>query len=99
MEIDALEQLISEDVKVQGQIVHDGFQNLFSWSSESSLELLLESSSELLSESSPEQMRSTTTLLLGLSLEESALTSLRVDRFFALRKKPTSPWRGVAGVR
>jgi hypothetical protein len=26
MEIDALEQLISEDVKVQGQIVHDGFR-------------------------------------------------------------------------
>jgi hypothetical protein len=26
MEIDALEQLISEDVKVQGQIVHDGFK-------------------------------------------------------------------------
>jgi hypothetical protein len=27
MEIDALEQLISEDVKVQGQIVRDGFRN------------------------------------------------------------------------
>jgi hypothetical protein len=27
MEIDALEQLISEDVKVQGQIVCDGFRN------------------------------------------------------------------------
>jgi hypothetical protein len=26
MEIDALEQLISEDVKEQGQIVHDGFR-------------------------------------------------------------------------
>jgi hypothetical protein len=26
MEIDALEQLISEDVKVQGKIVHDGFR-------------------------------------------------------------------------
>jgi hypothetical protein len=26
MEIDALEQLISEDVMVQGQIVHDGFR-------------------------------------------------------------------------
>jgi hypothetical protein len=26
MEIDALEQLISEDVKVQGQIVRDGFK-------------------------------------------------------------------------
>jgi hypothetical protein len=26
MEIDALEQLISEDVKVQGQIVRDGFR-------------------------------------------------------------------------
>jgi hypothetical protein len=26
MEIDALEQLISEDVKVQGQIVGDGFK-------------------------------------------------------------------------
>jgi hypothetical protein len=42
----------------------------------------LESSPELLSESSPEEMRSTTTLLSWSLLEESALTSMHVDRFF-----------------
>jgi hypothetical protein len=51
---------------------------------------------KLLPESSLEEMRSTsTTLLHGSSLEESALTSMRVDRFF-LRvqgKNPASPWR------
>jgi hypothetical protein len=60
---------------------------LASWSSESS--------PELLSESSPEEMRSTsTTLLLGSSLEESALTSMHVDRFFLWveEKNPASPW-------
>jgi hypothetical protein len=58
-------------------------------------ELLSESSSELLPESLPEEMRSTsTTLLPGSSLEESTLTSMRVDRFFLrVRKKPASPWR------
>jgi hypothetical protein len=69
---------------------------LASWSSESSPELLPESSSELLPESLPEEMRSTsTTLLPGSSLEESALTSMRVDRFFLRveEKNPTSPWR------
>jgi hypothetical protein len=61
---------------------------LASWSSESS--------PELLPESSPEEMRSTsTTLLPGSSLEESALTSMRVDRFFLRveEKNPASPWR------
>jgi hypothetical protein len=65
---------------------------LASWSSES----LSESSPELLLESSPEEMRSTsTTLLLGSSLKDSALTSMRVDRFFLRveEKNPTSPWR------
>jgi hypothetical protein len=41
-------------------------------------------------------MRSTsTTLLPGSSLEESALTSMRVDRFFlhVEEKNPTSRWR------
>jgi hypothetical protein len=41
-------------------------------------------------------MRSTsTTLLPGSSLEECALTSMRVDRFFlhAEKKNPASPWR------
>jgi hypothetical protein len=96
MEIDALEQLISEDVKVQGQISCVMVSELASWSSESSLELLPESSLELFPESSPEEMRSTsTTLLPGSSLEESALTSIRVDRFFlhVEEKPPTSPWR------
>jgi hypothetical protein len=44
MEIDALEQLISEDVKVQGQISCVIVSELASWSSES----LPESSPELL---------------------------------------------------
>jgi hypothetical protein len=92
MEIDALEQLNSEDVKVQGQISCVMVSELASWSSESSPELL----SELLPESSPEEMRSTsTTLLPGSSLEESALTSMRVHRFFlrAEEKNPASPRR------
>jgi hypothetical protein len=72
MEIDALEQLISEDVKVQGQILCVMVSELASWSSESSPELLPESLPELLPESSPEEMRSTsTTLLPGSSLEET----------------------------
>jgi hypothetical protein len=76
---------------------------LASWSSESSSELLPESSPELLPESSPELLpqsspeknRSTTTLLLGSSPEESALTTMRVDRFFlhVEEKNPASPWR------
>jgi hypothetical protein len=90
MEIDALEQLISEYVKVQRQISCVVVSELPSWS--------LESSSELLPKSSPEEMRSTsTTLLPGSSLEESVLTSMRVDRFF-LRvevKKLASPWRAL----
>jgi hypothetical protein len=96
MEIDALEQLISEDMKVQGQISCVMVSELASWSSESSLELLSKSSLELLPESSEEVMRSTsTTLLSGSSLEESALTSMRVDRFFLRveEKNPASPWR------
>jgi hypothetical protein len=94
MELDALEQLINEDVKVQGQISCVMVSELASWSSESS--------PELLSESSPEEMRSTsTTLLLGSSLEESALTSMHVDRFFLWveEKKPCLSMVGVAGVR
>jgi hypothetical protein len=65
---------------------------LASWSSELSPELLPESSLKLL----PEEMRSTsTTLLPGSSLEESALTSMHVDRFFLRVQEinPTSPWR------
>jgi hypothetical protein len=96
MKIDALEQLISEDVKVQGQISYMMVSELASWSSESSSELLLESSPELFPESSPEEMRSTsTTLLPGSSLEESTLTSMRVDRFFLRveEKNLASPWR------
>jgi hypothetical protein len=70
MEIDALEQLISEDVKVQGQISCVMVSELASWSSELSQELLPELSPELLPESLPEEMRSTsTTLLPGPSLE------------------------------
>jgi hypothetical protein len=91
MEIDALEQLISEDVKVQGQISCVMVSQLASRPLESSQELLPESSPELLTESSPEEMRSTsTTLLPGSSLEESTLTSMRVDRFF-LRVEEKNP--------
>jgi hypothetical protein len=94
MEIDALEQLISEDVKVQGQSCML-VSKLSSWSIESSPELLLESSPELLSESSPEEMRSTsTTLLPGSSLEESSLTSMCVDRFFLRVEEKTLPLHG-----
>jgi hypothetical protein len=57
MEIDALEQLISEDVKVQGQISCVMVSELALWSSESSTELLPESSPELLPESLPEDTR------------------------------------------
>jgi hypothetical protein len=68
MEIDALEQLISEDVKVQGQISCVMVSEPASWSSELSPELLPKSSPELL----PEEMRSTsTTLLPGFSLEDT----------------------------
>jgi hypothetical protein len=87
MEIDALEQLISEDVKVHGQISCMMVSKLASWSSESSLELLLESSLE--------EMRSTsTTLLPGSSLEESALTSMHVNRFFLRGEEKTLPLHG-----
>jgi hypothetical protein len=101
MEIDALEHLIIEDVKVQGQISCVMVSELASWSLESSLELLLESSPELLPESSPEEMRSTsTTLLPGSSLEESSLTSMRVDRFFLrVEEKTYLSMVGIAGVR
>jgi predicted LPLAT superfamily acyltransferase len=101
MEVDALEQLISEDVKVQGQISCVMVSELASRSSESLPELLPESSPELLPESSLEEMRSTsTTLLPRLSLEESALTSMRVDRFFLrVEEKPFLSMAGVAGVR
>jgi hypothetical protein len=95
MEIDALEQLVSEDVKVQGQISCVMVSELASWSSESSPELLPESSPELLPESSPEEMTSTSaTLLPGLSLEESTLTSMHVDCFFLRVEEtnPASPW-------
>jgi hypothetical protein len=82
-------------VKVQGQISCVIISELASWSSESSLELLAESSSELLRESSLEEMRSTsTTLLPGSSLEESALTSMRVDRFFLCVEEKTLPLHG-----
>jgi hypothetical protein len=68
MEIDELEQLISENVKVQGQISCVMVSELASWSSESSPELLPESSPESLLE----EMRSTsTTLLPGSSLEDT----------------------------
>jgi hypothetical protein len=87
MEIDALEQWISEDVKVQGQISCVMVSELASWSSESSPELLLESS--------PEEMRSiSTTLLHGSSLEEFALTSMRVDCFFLRVEEKTVPLHG-----
>jgi hypothetical protein len=87
MEIDALEQLISEDVKVQGQILCVMVSKLASWSSESS--------PELLPESSPEEMRSTsTTLLPGSSLEESALTSMHMYRFFLRVEEKNMPLHG-----
>jgi hypothetical protein len=72
MEIVVLEQLVSEDVKVQEQISCVMVSELASWSSESSPELLPESSPELLPELLPEEMRSSsTTFLLGLSLEDT----------------------------
>jgi hypothetical protein len=72
MEIDALKQLISEDVNVQGQILCVMVSELASWSLESSPELLPESSLELLPELLPEEMRSTsTTLRLGSSLKDT----------------------------
>jgi hypothetical protein len=87
MEIDALEQLISEDVKVQGKNSCVMVSELASWSSESS--------PELLPESLPEEMMSTnTTLLPGSSLEESALTSMRADRFFLSVEGKTLPLHG-----
>jgi hypothetical protein len=88
MEIDALGQLISEDVKVQGQISCVTVSELASWSSELS--------PELLPESLPKEMRSTSTTLLPRSLlEESTFTSMRVDCFFLRveEKSPASPWR------
>jgi hypothetical protein len=86
MEIDALEQLISEDVKVQGQIVHDGFRTC----------LMV--------------LRIITRVVAGVvaggdevyqhhssarsSLEDSALTSMRVDRFFLRVEEKTLPLHG-----
>jgi hypothetical protein len=64
MEIDALEQLINEYVKVQGQISCVMVSELASRSSESSSELLPKLLPELLPESSLEEMRSTSTTLL-----------------------------------
>jgi hypothetical protein len=50
---------------------------------------------ELLPQSSPEEMRSTsTTLLPGSSLEESALTSMLEDRFFLRVEEKTLPLHG-----
>jgi hypothetical protein len=100
MEINALKQLISEDVKFQGQISCVMVSELAPWTSESSPELLPESSPEWLPESSPEEMRCTsTTLLPGSSLEESALTSMRVDRFFLhVEEKTCLSMTGIAGV-
>jgi hypothetical protein len=75
---------------------------LASRSSESSPELLSESLPELLTESSSEEMRSTNiTLLPGSLLEESALTSMRVDRFFLRveEKIPCLSMASIAGVR
>jgi hypothetical protein len=96
MKIDALEQLISEDVKVQGQISCVMVSELASWSSELSPDLLPESSPELLPESSPEEMMSTsTTFLPGSSLEDSTLTSMCVDRFFLRVEEKTLPLHGV----
>jgi hypothetical protein len=83
MQIDALEQLISEDVKVQGQIVHDGFRTC----------LMV---FRIVARFVTGWVRSTsTTLLLGSSLEESGLTSMRVDRLFLRveEKYSASPWR------
>jgi hypothetical protein len=95
MEIDALEQLNGEDMKVQGQISCVMVSELASWCSESSPDLLPESSSELLLESSSEEMRSTnTTLLPGLLLEEFVPNSMRVDRFFLCVEETTLPHHG-----
>jgi hypothetical protein len=95
MEIAALEQSINEDVKVQGPISCVMVSELASWSSKWSPELLPESSPELLPESSPEEMRSTsTTLLRGTPLDESALTSMGVDRFFLRVEEKTLPLHG-----
>jgi hypothetical protein len=50
----------------------------------------------LLPESSPEEMMSTsTTFLPGSSLEDSTLTSMRVDRFFLRVEEKTLPLHGV----
>jgi hypothetical protein len=73
---------------------------LASWSSESSPELLLESSPELLPKSSKEMRSTITTLFPGSSLEESVLTSMRVDHFFLrVEEKTCLSMAGVAGVR
>jgi hypothetical protein len=95
MKIDALEQSIRKDVKVQGQISCVMVSELASWSSESSSELLPESSPELLPELLLEEMRCTsTTLLPGSSLEESALNLMRVDRSSLALTKITLPLHG-----
>jgi hypothetical protein len=87
MEIDALEQLISEDVKVQGQISCVMVSELASWFSESS--------SELLPESLLEEMRSTSTTLLPGHRWRSprSLQCAWTASSFALRKK-TLPLHG-----
>jgi hypothetical protein len=100
MKIDALEQLISEDVKVQGQISCVMISELASWSSESSPELLSESSPELLPESSPEEMRLPAPLFcLGRRWRSPRSPQCPwTASSFALKKKPYLSMAGVAGV-
>jgi hypothetical protein len=82
MEIDALEQLISEDVKVQGQIVRDGFRNclmvfkiitrVVAGVVAGVVVGVLTGGDEVYQHHSSARS----------SLEESVLTSMRVDHFF-----------------
>jgi hypothetical protein len=87
MEIDALEQLISEDVKVQGQIVHDGFRTCLMV-----LRIITRVVAGVVAGGDEVYQHHSSA---GSSLEESALTSMRVDRFFLRveEKNPASSWR------
>jgi hypothetical protein len=98
--------LTSEGVNVQGQIVSElASLSYGQWGKKSpeSPALMVfrivtgvvpKSLSELFLESLPKEMRPTTTLLPRLSPHESALNSMRMDRFFPWveEKNPGSPW-------
>jgi hypothetical protein len=101
MEIDALEQLINENVKVQGQIMRDGFRTcLMVFIIVAGVVAGVVTVVVTGVVTAGDEVYRTTTLLPVSSPEESALTSMRVDRFFLRVEEKTCHYMaGIAGVR